>query len=95
MRDSKPPACALAARIAFRDHHRYTAARSRSACIALLAPTGAAALVTTEKDQVRLGKLASCVPGALPLMTAGLRIEIEERTDAVDWLIDWLTQAPN
>jgi tetraacyldisaccharide 4'-kinase len=39
---------------------------------------GATALITTEKDLVRLGKLSSSFPEALPLKTAGLRIEIED-----------------
>jgi len=79
----------LAARIAFRDHHRYTAhdfeqlqntARAR----------GAQALVTTEKDRVRLESLAGRGSGAVPVLTAGLRVEIEEEPAVLTWLTDRL-----
>ncbi len=53
--------------------------------------TRAAALVTTEKDRVRLASLLSSIPANLPLETAGLRIEIEDEAAALDWL---LTQLP-
>jgi tetraacyldisaccharide 4'-kinase len=75
----------IAVRLAYPDHHRYTAhdldrlgANARDA--------GAAALITTEKDQVRLGTLSAALPKSLPLMTAGLRIEIEDEDKAVEWL---------
>ena len=72
----------LAGRRAFGDHHRYTAADlGRLAAQAKAA--GAAALVTTEKDAVRL--IGMDVP--LPLLTAGLRIEIEDEAEALDWLM--------
>lgn len=71
----------LAGRRAFGDHHRYTAADlGRLGEQAKLA--GAAALVTTEKDGVRL--IGMDVP--LPLLTAGLRIEIEDEAEALEWL---------
>ena len=72
----------LASRIAFADHHNYKphdidcindAARS----------AGATTIVTTEKDYVRLGKLAE----SLPLKTAALRIEIENEREAIDALL--------
>jgi tetraacyldisaccharide 4'-kinase len=76
----------VAARFAFRDHYRYTAADlERLATEAR--KTGAAALLTTEKDCVRLGALAKNLPAALPLETVPLRIEIEDQAAAVDWLI--------
>lgn len=73
----------VAARVAFGDHHRYVqgdlermAAKARAA--------GAAAMVTTEKDAVRLAG-----PGVdLPVVTVGLRTEIEAA--AVDWVVDRL-----
>jgi tetraacyldisaccharide-1-P 4'-kinase len=43
---------------------------------------GAAGLVTTMKDAVRMGELAI----GLALTTAGLRVEIEDEDSAVDWL---------
>jgi len=76
----------LAARFAFPDHHPYSAA-DRERLLAAARPAGAAALLTTEKDRVRLGKLATARPEALPLLTAGLRVEIEHEDDAIVWLL--------
>jgi tetraacyldisaccharide 4'-kinase len=79
----------LAARIAFPDHHRYTPAdlaRLRS----MAQGTGARALLTTEKDRVRLGSLAAELAQMLPLLTAALRIEIEEQEAAIAGLLDAL-----
>jgi tetraacyldisaccharide 4'-kinase len=79
----------LLVRTAFPDHHRYTA-RDLDHLIAAARAAGATALVTTEKDRVRLGKLASTFPASLPLKTARLRVEIEEQDAAIDWLINQL-----
>ena len=79
----------IAARIAFPDHHRYTAA-DLNASSAAARQAGATALITTEKDLVRLGKLSSAFPESLPLTTARLRIEIEHENEAIDWLIERL-----
>ena len=79
----------LAAHVAFSDHHRYTA-RDLERLIAAARVAKAAAIITTEKDLVRLGMLASTFPVSLPLMTARLRIEIEDQTAAIDWLINRL-----
>jgi tetraacyldisaccharide 4'-kinase len=75
----------LAFRIAFADHHRYTAAdlariesEARSA--------GARVLLTTEKDRIRLGSFAA----TLPIQTVPLRIEIEDEPTAVEWLVNRL-----
>ncbi len=76
----------LAARIAFRDHHRY-AARDLVRLQDAARATGAAALITTEKDQVRLGRLAASLSPELSLLTARLRIEIQDESAALDWLI--------
>jgi tetraacyldisaccharide 4'-kinase len=76
----------LAARAAFPDHHRYTA-RDLDRLISAARAAEATALITTEKDLVRLGKLASTFPAALPLRTARLRIEIEDQAAAIDWLV--------
>ncbi len=83
----------LAARKAFPDHHRYTAADLERLVTSAHA-AGATALVTTEKDQVRLGKLCSAFPEALPLKTAGLRIEIEQEDQAINWLVGRLSPVP-
>jgi tetraacyldisaccharide 4'-kinase len=75
----------LAAKIAFRDHHRYTAADlSRLQAVANAA--GAVALVTTEKDRVRMGKLVEALSPHMPLKTAQLRIQIDGEAGAVDRL---------
>jgi tetraacyldisaccharide 4'-kinase len=75
----------VAGRTAFPDHHRFTA-RDVERLLANAQATRAAALFTTGKDLVRLGKLSSNFPDGLPLKTAGLRIEIEDEDEAVEWL---------
>ena len=80
----------LAAQRAFPDHHNYTAADfARLASAARSA--GAAALLTTEKDRVRIGALASTFAATLPLKTVQFRIEVEDEDAAIDWLIHRLT----
>jgi tetraacyldisaccharide 4'-kinase len=76
----------LAARIAFADHHNYTAA-DLAGIAAAASKAGAAVLLTTEKDRVRLGALAATVSATLPIQTVALRIEIEDERAAIDWLI--------
>jgi tetraacyldisaccharide 4'-kinase len=83
----------LARQIAFRDHHPYTASdldRLQAAARA----AGAAALVTTAKDEVRLAPLLAALPSDLPLLTARLRIEIEEEAAALGWLVTRLNSIP-
>jgi tetraacyldisaccharide 4'-kinase len=82
----------LVARFAFHDHHVYTqadlnriASQARSA--------GAAALLTTEKDRARLGMLEEELPASLPLQTVTLRIEFEDESAAIDWLISRIRAA--
>jgi tetraacyldisaccharide 4'-kinase len=72
----------LAGRIAFRDHHRYSDTDMQRLYRAATA-AGASALVTTLKDKVRLG----AVPGTeIPILTAGLRLEIEDEVGALEGL---------
>ncbi len=87
----------LVLRKAFPDHHRYTAAdllRLEKAARAAAAQT----LLTTEKDAVRLGRLASRSTDSLTLKTVGLRIEIEQESPALDhlayFLKDWHDPRP-
>jgi tetraacyldisaccharide 4'-kinase len=80
----------LAARIAFPDHHRFTPA-DLNQLFTTAQQTGAKALITTEKDRIRLGNLASSFPDSLPLTTASLRIEIEHESEAIDWLVTHLS----
>jgi tetraacyldisaccharide 4'-kinase len=82
----------LATRIAFPDHHRYTS-RDLDKLLAQALASGATALLTTEKDRVRLGQLASTFPESLPLKTASLRIEIQDEPAAIDWLVRRIASA--
>jgi tetraacyldisaccharide 4'-kinase len=83
----------IATRFAFPDHHRYSPADLQRLVTEARA-AGTAAVITTEKDQVRLGKLSAAFPESLPLKTAGLRIEIEHEDEAIDWLADRLSSVP-
>jgi tetraacyldisaccharide 4'-kinase len=83
----------IAARIAFADHHRCTAG-DLGRLVAAVRQTDATALITTGKDRVRLGELASALPESLPLLTAGLRVQIESEDQAVEWLAGRLWPAP-
>ena len=79
----------IAARLAFPDHHRYTHA-DLNRLVTAARKARAAALITTEKDRVRLGNLSSGFPESLPLNTARLRVEIEHEDEAIEWLVDRL-----
>ena len=85
--------CKLTLRRAFPDHFPYTRAvleemrtKARAA--------GATALITTEKDWVRLGKFTSVFSESLPLIAAHLQIEIEAQDTALDWLVNRLSLSP-
>jgi tetraacyldisaccharide 4'-kinase len=83
----------LAVAIAYPDHHRFTPRNLR--CIVLAARSHrATALVTTEKDLVRLGPLAAALPADLPLRSVRLRVQIENESAAIDWLTAYLKLAP-
>jgi tetraacyldisaccharide 4'-kinase len=79
----------LGARFAFPDHYTYKEADLKR-LVAAARTNGATALVTTEKDRVRLGSLVQALPQDLPLLTAGLHTEIKEEEAAIGWLIDRL-----
>jgi tetraacyldisaccharide 4'-kinase len=79
----------IAARRAFADHHRFIS-RELDGVIAEARAAGAAAVITTEKDRVRIGALSDRFPKELPLLSAGLRIEIED--EAVGWLVKRLAE---
>jgi tetraacyldisaccharide 4'-kinase len=83
----------LARQVVFRDHHPYTTG-DLDRLLASARAAGAAALVTTAKDQVRLTSLIASLPPDPPLLTAGLRIEIEEESGVLDWLITRLDSIP-
>lgn len=76
----------LAETESFRDHHTYSMIDLADMARAAHA-YGATALITTEKDAVRLGDLAASLPHALPLVTARLTIAIEDEATAIEWLV--------
>jgi tetraacyldisaccharide 4'-kinase len=79
----------LVSRNAFPDHHRYTP-RGLDRLISAARAAGATAIITTEKDLVRMGNLALIFPKSMPLNTVRLRIKIEDQDAAIDWLIKCL-----
>jgi tetraacyldisaccharide 4'-kinase len=76
----------LAVRIAFPDHHRYTQADIERLQAAARS-SNAGTLITTEKDRVRMGKLAEEFSKALGLDTARLSISIEDESSIIDSLL--------
>ena len=79
----------LAGHTAFSDHHRYTP-RNVESLIATVRSANATALITTEKDEVRLGPLASRFPASLPLRAVRLSLSIEDELQVSEWLADRL-----
>ena len=79
----------LASRIAFADHHRYDQ-HDLDCILGSARSINAAAVVTTEKDHVRLDKLEAQFSANCPLLTAQLIIEIENESAAIDWLFSRL-----
>jgi tetraacyldisaccharide 4'-kinase len=83
----------LVRRFAFRDHYPYAdddLDRLHEAARA----AGATALITTAKDRVRLAGLSDLRARGLPVLTAGLRVEIEDETAALDWLEERVREVP-
>jgi len=78
----------IASALTFRDHHRYDQ-RDVERLLALRKQTGADGFITTEKDLINLGTLAAQLS---PLMTAGLRIEIESAQQVVIEMIKTIEQ---
>jgi len=83
----------LAARTAFPDHHHYTSADVER-LLASAHSAAATALLTTQKDLVRLGKLSSAFPDSVPLKAVPLVVEIEHQGEAIQWLIKRLNLSP-
>jgi tetraacyldisaccharide 4'-kinase len=79
----------LGGQVSYPDHHSYTE-RDIQMILAAAAAAGAVALVTTEKDLVRLGEQAVKLAEMLPVKTAALRTVIEDEAAALDWLLDRL-----
>ena len=76
----------VASRTAFADHHRYVQ-HDLDCLLDAARNIRATALITTEKDIARLGKLAASFPSTVPLKSAQLRIEIENEQVAAEGLI--------
>lgn len=83
----------LALRKVFPDHHPY-ATRDVDHLLASARSAEAVALLTTEKDYVRLGKLASTFRDSLPLKPVALHIEIDEPETAIEGLLAHLKLVP-
>lgn len=83
----------IASRIVFRDHHAYID-HDLDCLLDAARSVKAAALVTTEKDRVRLNPIAGSLTAFVPLQTAKLRIEIDNEAAEIDWLIAQLAN-PN
>ena len=84
----KPSRMEIAGTITFRDHHRYQQ-RDIDRLLTLKKQTGANSFITTEKDLINLGTLASQLS---PLMTAQLRIELESPEQVVTKIIKTIEQ---
>ncbi len=74
--------------IAFRDHHRYQQ-RDIDRLLNLNKQTKADGFITTEKDLINLGTLAGQLS---PLMSAGLRMELESPQQAVTEIINTIEE---
>ena len=81
----KSAGLSLAAEITFADHHQYSI-HDVERLISSARKANAAALITTEKDEVRLGNFASDFPEWLPLKTASLQVKLEDEEAAMIWL---------
>jgi tetraacyldisaccharide 4'-kinase len=82
----------VALQLAFPDHFTYTR-RVLEELIANAREKEATAIITTEKDLIRLGNLVSIFPQSMPLVTGRLRIKIENQAEAIDWLEDRVRQS--
>ncbi len=76
----------IANRLTFRDHFSYRTADLNDLVDAATLPGhDVSALITTEKDLIRLGPLANTLPHDLPLLAAQLTIEIEDESQVSAW----------
>lgn len=81
----KSSGMSLADEVIFSDHHPYSL-HDVERLVTLARKKNATALITTEKDEVRLGNFASDFPSWLPLKTAALHVKIEDEEAAMTWL---------
>jgi len=89
----KAAGVSVAAQIAFPDHHGYAISDVKR-LVASAQTAGAAALITTEKDLVRLGNLSAKFDPSVPPQTAALHVEIENHAAVLDWLIGQFPASP-
>jgi tetraacyldisaccharide 4'-kinase len=82
----------LVGEYAFPDHFTYTPAILKE-LVEEAREWGATALLTTQKDHVRMGKLTENFPGGMPLITVRLTTEIEDIESVLDFLEDTLNDA--
>jgi tetraacyldisaccharide 4'-kinase len=78
-------------RRAFADHHRYTK-RDVESLLHSARKANAQALITTEKDHVRLGSLAAALGDDLPLETVELTMEFDDEKSVGAWLRNRLAE---
>jgi tetraacyldisaccharide-1-P 4'-kinase len=83
----------VALRFTFPDHYPYTMSVLEE-LIAEAREKKVTAIITTEKDLVRMGNLASLFPRSMPLAIARLRVKIEQQQAAIDWLVNRLSPPP-
>lgn len=80
----------LAVRASFADHHRFDRGDVER-LVARAKAAGAATLITTQKDQLRLGNIAATLPASVSLRTARLVLSIEDESHACEWLVERLS----
>jgi tetraacyldisaccharide 4'-kinase len=75
--------------VTFPDHHRYSQ-QDVARLLSIRAAAGAQIFITTEKDRINLGPLASQLE---PLNTVALSMELQDARSVVDGLINNLEQS--
>ncbi len=81
--------CQVIKTIAFPDHHRYSQ-KDGEHLLSIKAATGAQIFITTEKDRINLGPLASQLD---PLNAVALTMELQDARTVVDGLINNLERS--
>lgn len=80
----------LAVRTSFADHHPFDKGDVER-LVAKAKAAGAATLITTQKDEIRLGNLPSALTASVSLRTARLMLSIEDESQVCDWLVERLS----
>ena len=79
----------IAGELTYRDHHRYSLGDLARMCAAAR-DAGAAAIITTDKDLVRLLPYR---PFAVPIVSIPLTLELDDRSGFDEWLRERLVAA--